>query len=64
MSSRCTFIEGHVRAREYREDIWQNLEAILSGLTKPLGFPAIFVDCTDCGCFHVLPWDGPACGKT
>lgn len=57
-------LTNSVKTRSTREEMQQNLKAILSGFPKPLGFPAIFVDCTDCGCLHVLPWDGPVCGKT
>lgn len=49
--------------RAMREEMEQHLKALLSDFPTPLVFPAIFVDCTDCGCLHVLPWDGPVCGK-
>jgi len=44
-----------------RQEVERSLKKIFSQFATPLVFPAVFVDCTDCGTVHELPWDGTAC---
>lgn len=44
-----------------REELERNLRIIFSQFATPLVFPAVFVDCRDCGTVHELPWDGTRC---
>lgn len=53
-----------VATRSMREEMEQHLEAMLSKFPTSLVFPAIFVDCKDCGTLHGMSWDGAACETT
>lgn len=47
--------------RSMRQQMEKHLTAILSNFPTPTTFPAIFLDCKDCGNIHGMPWDGTAC---
>ncbi|HEV2222210.1 MAG TPA: hypothetical protein VGR97_01225 [Candidatus Acidoferrales bacterium] len=53
-----------VATRSMREEMEVRLTEILSKFPTPFGFPAIFVDCKDCGKLHGISWDGAACQST
>jgi hypothetical protein len=57
-------LANSVVTRSMRYEMEQNLRVMLSRFPTPLVWPAIFVDCKDCGSVHGLPWDGAACGST
>jgi hypothetical protein len=44
-----------------RHELERNLRIVFSQFATPLVFPAVFVDCRDCGAVHALPWDGTRC---
>ena len=45
-----------------RREVERRLSALLSEFPIPVGFPAVFVDCTACGKLHGMSWDGAPCG--
>jgi hypothetical protein len=57
-------LKGSVETKSMRQEMEQKLTRMLSEFPRPLGFPAIFVDCKHCGSLHVLPWDGTGCDAT
>ncbi len=44
-----------------RQEVESNLRIVFSQFATPLVFPAVFVDCKDCGAVHEFPWDGTGC---
>lgn len=44
-----------------RQEVEKNLGIVLAQFATPLVFPAVFVDCKNCGTVHALPWDGAGC---
>jgi len=44
-----------------RQELERNLRIVFSQFPRPSVFPAVFVDCRDCGTVHELPWDGTGC---
>lgn len=44
-----------------RQEVEKNLGIVLAQFATPLVFPAVFLDCRDCGTVHALPWDGAGC---
>ena len=50
-----------VSTQSARQEVEKRLLALLSEFPIPVGFPAVFVDCTACGKLHTVSWDGAPC---
>jgi hypothetical protein len=50
-----------IKAQLARQEVEQHLREMFTKLQAPTIFPAMFVDCRDCGIVHGMPFDGSVC---